>query len=204
MNTNNDKKRKTVSTLEFLSISGLCLIIGVTEKTAENWIEEFSTHVPKTTELGTTYYHPEAIDTLKFIKTCKNKNYQTPKIREMLANNISPITMQRTIEDIQQSLEQENYKENLLTVMQTIGKTVSNVVDQEKSIKSLQEQYYEQNKRIKDVEKQAKEINDLKQEIKALNQKLTPEKEYEVKKESFAKLFKQQKEDNNCFNQIIT
>lgn len=193
-----------MSTLELLSISGLSHIIGVTEKTAENWIEEFNTHVPKTTELGMTYYHPEAIDTLKFIKTCKHKNYQTPQIRKMLTNNISPITMQRTIEDVQQSLEQENYKENLLTVMQTIGKTVSNVADQEKSIKSLQEQYDEQNKRIKDVEKQAKEINDLKQEIEALKQKLTPAKEYQVKKESFAKLFKQQKEDNNCFNQIIT
>ncbi|MBY7144346.1 MerR family transcriptional regulator [Virgibacillus sp. NKC19-3] len=195
-------KRKTVNTLELLSINGLCQIVGVSEHTAANWIENFNTHIPQTTELGVTYYHPEAIETLKFIKACKNKNYQTEQIKEMLANKISPITMERTIEDVQESLDQGNYKENILTVMQTIGKTVSNVADQEKSIKSLEEQHNEQNKRIKDMEKQAKEINNLKQEIKALKQEQTPAKEYEIKKESFAKLFEQQKEDHDCFNQI--
>ncbi|UJL45638.1 MerR family transcriptional regulator [Virgibacillus sp. NKC19-16] len=197
------KKGKTVNTLELLSINGLCQIVGVTEKTAADWTNDFNNYIPKTSQWGTTYYPPEAIETLKFIKACKNKNYQTPQIKNMLANNISPITMERTIEDVQQSLEEGNYKENILTVMQTIGKTVSNVADQEKSLKALQEQNDEQNKRIKNMEKQAKEINDLKQEIKNLKQKHIPAKEYEAKKKSFAKLFEQQKEDHICFSQIV-
>ncbi|WP_449355299.1 MerR family transcriptional regulator [Virgibacillus natechei] len=195
-----------MKTLELLSMFGLCQIVGVTEITAEAWTKDFNNYIPKTSQWGTTYYHPEAIETLKFIKACKNNNYQTQQIKEMLANKITPITMERTIEDVQQSLDQGNYKENILTVMQTIGKTVSNVAGQEKSIKALQEQHDEQNKRIKNMEKQAKEIDDLKQEIKNLKQKHVPAKEYEAKKKSFAKLFEHQKEDHDhqCFNQTST
>ena len=97
---------------------------------------------------------------------------------------------EKTTDDLPQPLDRENYKENILTVMHTIGKTVANVSDQRESIKALQEQQSEQKKRIKTTEKQTQIIYDLKQKIETLGQEtLTPAKEYEMKKKSFAKLF---------------
>lgn len=183
------KKRKTVKTLELLSISGLCHIVDVSQNTAANWIEDFNVYFPEKKQNDVTYYHPEAINVLKFIKACKNQNYQKPQIMEMLANQDFPITEEKTIDDLQLELDQVNYKDNLLTVMQTIGKTVTNVSNQEESIKGLQEQQNKQHKRLKHTEKQTEEIHDLKREIKALKQDLKPAKEYEMKKKSFAKLF---------------
>lgn len=179
-------KRKTVKTLELLSINGLCHIVGVPQSTVANWIEDFNVYIPEKRQSNVTYYHPSAIEVLKFIKKCKNQKHQKQQIMEMLANKNFPIA---PIEDLEPILDQENYRENILTVMQTIGKTVESVSNQKESIKSLLEQQSEQNKRIKNAEKQTKEINDLKQEIKALKQNRTPAKEYVMKKESFAKLF---------------
>lgn len=178
-----------MKTLEFLSINGLCHIVGVPQNTAANWIEDFNVYIPKKKHRDVTYYHPEAIDVIKFIKKCKSQKYQNQQIMEMLENNNFPITVEKTIEDMQLTSDRGSYKENIKTVMQTIGKTVANVSKQEESIKGIQEQQNEQNKRIKNTENQTEEINDLKQEIEALKQKLTPAKEYEMKKESFAKLF---------------
>lgn len=184
-----------MKTLELLSINGLCHIVGVPQDTAEHWIEDFTIYIPRTEHRDGLYYHLEAIDVLKFIKECKNQNYQKPQIMEMLANKCFPTIVERTIEDIQLTFNQGNYKENILTVMQTIGKTVSNVANQEKSIKAIQEQQTKQKKRMKDTEKLVEEINDLKREIETLKQKSSQEKEYELKKESFAQLFEKQKED---------
>ncbi|ASN05547.1 hypothetical protein CFK40_11265 [Virgibacillus necropolis] len=164
-------------------------MVGVPQNTAANWIEDFNFYIPDTERRDDTYYHPEAIDVLKFIKECKNQHYQKPEIMEMLANKKFPITIEKTKEDVQPPLDQENYKENILTVMQTVGKTVANVSDQKELIKVLQEQQNKQNKRIKNTEKQIEKINELKQEIKALKQNCTPAQEYEMKKKSFAMLF---------------
>lgn len=179
-----------MKTLELLSLNGLCHIVGVPQDTAANWIEDFNFYIPETKQKDITYFQPEAINVLQFIKECKNQNYRKQRIMEMLANEEFPVTVEKTNEDVSQSLNQENYKENILTVMQTIGKTVANVSDQRESIKALQDQQDEQNKRIKNTEKQSQEISHIKQEMKALKQeKYSPGKEYEMKKKSFAELF---------------
>ncbi|WP_200410848.1 MerR family transcriptional regulator [Virgibacillus salexigens] len=169
-----------------LSLNGLSHIVGVPKNTAATWVEEFNMYVPKTQQQDVMYYLPEAIDVLKFIKKCKYKNYKKPDILKRLANRSFPIRVESTIEDVQMTFEQGNYRENILTVMQTIGMTVSNVANQEKSIQSLQE---EQKKRMKIAEQQSKEINDLREQIESLKQAITPANEYEMKKESFARMF---------------
>lgn len=179
-----------MKTLELVSINGLCHIVDVPQNRAAKWIEDFNFYIPETKRKDVTYYHPEAIDVLKFIKKCKAQNYKKQQIMEMLANQNFSLKSEKTTDDLPQSLDRENYKENILTIMQTIGKTVANVSDQRESIKALQEQQSEQKKRIKNTEKQTQIIYDLKQKIETLGQEtLTPAKEYEMKKKSFAKLF---------------
>lgn len=175
--------------MELLSINGLCHIVGVPQNTAITWIEDFNFYIPEKKLQNVTYYHPEAIDVLKFIKKCKDQEYQKTQIMEMLASRKFPIPLEKTTEDEQQTLDRENYKENILTLMQTIGKTVANVSSNKESILDIQEQQNEQKKRIKNTEKLMEEINDLKQEIAALKQERTPAKEYKRRKESFAKVF---------------
>ncbi|GAA0614453.1 hypothetical protein GCM10009001_34670 [Virgibacillus siamensis] len=177
--------------MELLSVNGLCHLVGVPQDTIMNWVEDFNFYIPEKNFQNVTYYHSEAIDVLKFIKKCKEQGYEKKQIMEMLTNNNIPVPVEKTMEDEQQALDyDENYRENILTVMQTIGKTVANVANQKETLDDLQEQQHEHNKRIKNTEKQLEEINKLKQEIQSLKQEHTPAKEYEMKKESFAKLFK--------------
>lgn len=181
---------KSVKTLELLKIDGLCHIIGVEKTQVAEWIEVFKVYIPKTEDEDITYYHPEAIDALKFIKRKKSEGYQNSQISEMLANRDIHFTSDSSLEDIQHAINEGNHRENMLTIMQTIGKTVSHMADQEKEIRALKQVQHQQSKKIQMLEDQAKEINDLKQEIEILKQKQVTTPRYEIQKKSFANLFK--------------
>ncbi|WP_249870509.1 MerR family transcriptional regulator [Oceanobacillus saliphilus] len=173
--------------MELLTINGLSYIVDVSKDTLSEWMEDFNVYIPKTVEKNVTYYHPEAIDVLKFIKKCKSQDYQNGQITEMLANRNVPVPSNSSLEEIQHSIDEGCQKENILTLMQTIGKTVSNVASQEKTIQALQQIQREQNRKIRLLEEQTNELN---QEIEALKQQETTTSIYEIKKKSFANLFK--------------
>lgn len=179
-----------MKTLELLKIDGLCHIIGVQKTQVEEWIEEFKVYIPKTEDKNVTYYHPEAIDALKFIKKKKSEGYQNSQISEMLANRDIHFTADNSLEEIQNAIDEGSHRENMLTIMQTIGKTVSNMVNQEKEIRALKQVQHEQSKKIQVLEEQTKEINNLKQEIEILKQQQATTPRYEIQKKSFANLFK--------------
>lgn len=177
--------------MELLSFKGLCQIVGVPQSTAGNWIEEFTIYIPKTQQQDGMYYLPEAIDMLRFIKKCKDQSYKRAEIMKMLGERSFPIRVENTIkEDVQMNFEQEDYRDNILAVMQTIGVTVSNVETQEKVLQTIKAQQIIQKRRIKIIEKQIEEIDQLKQEIKALKHQSAKANEYEMRKYSLAKLFK--------------
>lgn len=178
-----------MKTLELLRIQDLCHIIGIPQSTVAKWINEFNLYIPKTRKQNEILYHSEAIDVLNFIKKCKNQKYKKQPIMKMLADKSFPITKNSSIKDVQSALDHGNYKENILTVMQTIGKTVANVASQEKWINALVEQQNKHKRQIKIIEKQTDEINGLKQDIKELKQEHTSAKDYRMKKLSFAQLF---------------
>jgi HAMP domain-containing protein len=178
-----------VNTLELLRIHDLSHIVGIPHSTAAKWIKEFDMYIPKTQKQDGIYYHAEAIDVLTFVKKCKDQHYKKQPIIKMLADKSYPITETSSIKDVQAALDQGNYKENILTVMQTIGKTAANVANQEKWINALVEQQNKHKRQIKIIEKQTDEINDLKQDIKELKQEHTNARDYKLKKLSFAKLF---------------
>lgn len=175
--------------MELLSFNSLCHVVGVPQRNIGNWIEEFTIYIPKKQQRDGMYYFPEAIDILRFIKKCKDRNYEKSEIMKMLAKKSFPIRVENTVENVQNRVDQGEYRDNILTVMQTIGKTVSNVATQKETIQAIQEQQTKQKKRIKIIEEQAKEIEQLKQEIEALKQQLSTEKPYVMKKYTLAKLF---------------
>lgn len=174
--------------MELVSFNGLCHIVGVPQRTARNWLEEFKIYIPKKQQQDGIYYLPEAIDILRFIKKCKYQNYEKSEIMKLLEKKSFPIRVENTV-DAQKTVGQGEYRDNILTVMQTIGKTVSNVATQKKTIQAIQEQQTKQKRRIKIIEEQAEEIEQLKQEIEALKQQFSTAKAYEVEKYTLAKLF---------------
>jgi len=180
------KNRKSVKALELLTMNGLCHIVNVSKNTLTEWMDDFNVYIPKSESQQVTYYHPESIDVLKFIKTCKSQNYTNTQIKEMLTNRNIPVKSDHTLDDIQRSIDNGSYKDNILTMMQTIGITVSKSIELEKEIKTLKMQQYEHSL------KQAAEIKRLKREIRELKQQLQPQMEYERKKRSFKKLFETQ------------
>lgn len=175
-------KRKSVKTLELLTINGLCHILNVSKSTLKKWMDDFNVYIPKSESQHETYYHPESIDVLKFIKMCKFQNYPNPQIKEMLTNRNMPVMETQPVDDVLYSVDKGSYRENLLTIMQTLGKAVSKSERQERVLKQQHNQSL----------KQAEEIMKLKSEINELKLQLHPEMEYEKKKQSFKKLFETQ------------
>ncbi|MEN1967656.1 MerR family transcriptional regulator [Lentibacillus sp. N15] len=176
--------------LELLRISSLSRIVDVPPSTIANWVEEYHMFIPKTKKRGGMYYHPEAIGVLSFIKKYNDQNYEQSKIMDMLANQRFSKPTEQSLLDRQTSLHQGNYAENLFVVMQTIGKTVANVMSQEKMLQALQEQQSKHHRRMKIIEKRTEEIEDLKQAMQKIQQETPSSEEYQIKKQAFAQLFR--------------
>src|SRR5699024_8893653 len=163
-------KGKTVKTLELLSSNGLSQIINVPESTVSSWTDEFQMFIPKAKKQDKLYYLPEAVDVLLLIKQYDDENYSKTDIMKMLADRVFPKKENNMDEHKQQPEKKKKgtHKENLVTMMQTIGKTVANVASQEKLLQMLQEQQSKHNRRIKIMEKQAEEIDSLKVEMQQI------------------------------------
>ncbi|MBU5266936.1 MerR family transcriptional regulator [Virgibacillus proomii] len=150
--------------MELLNLQGLSHIVGIPPSTAAAWIKEFNMYVPKVQDEEESYYLPEAIDVLKFIKVCKSKHYKQHDISERLANGHFPIIVECSKKDThKEEVDQEYYKENIRTIMQTLGLTVANIAKLEQSFQVLKQKQSEQ----------VQEINKLKKQIEWLqrNQK---------------------------------
>lgn len=185
--------------LELLLKKDLHPKVGVPKSTVADWIEDFSVYIPRITEGNRIYYRPETIDVLLFIKKCREQNYQKQQIYELLAKNDFPITVEDAVEDIESALNDGNNRDNLITVMQTMGQAVTEIANQkerlnehDESLESLSQQQDGQNERIKNMETRTGETDEtisyLKQEIESLKQELAATKEKE-KKGFFARLF---------------
>lgn len=155
--------------------------VDAAKSTIADWIEDFSIYIPKVKKGNVTYYRPETIDVLKFIKKCREQNYQKPQIFELLAEKGFPMTVEDAVEDVKKAVEGDTPRDTLLTVMQTMGQAVTKLSDQE-------EKLIKHDERIKTVEERTEEIEFLKQEIEVLKKELAAARE-ETKKGFFARLF---------------
>lgn len=162
--------------------------VGSPKSTVADWIDEFNVYIPKTKQGNVTYYKPEAIDVLKFIKDCRAQNYDKAQIFELLAKKGFPITVEEAVADVENALSQGNYRDTLLAVMETTGQAVAKIADQDEEIKELRKKQDGTDERIEDVERRVEEIEFLKREIEELKKELAATKE-ESKKGFFARLF---------------
>lgn len=173
--------------------------VGVPKSTVADWVEDFNVYIPKVKQGSVTYYKPETIDVLKFIKQCRDQNYQKPQIMQMLVDKGFPITIEEAVEDVKQALEGGNYRDNFLTVIQMTGQAVSKLAEQDdrlnnhdKALKSIQDKENGQDERLERMEKRTEEIDHLKREFEKLRKELAVTKEAleeEKKKGFFSRLF---------------
>jgi DNA-binding transcriptional MerR regulator len=180
--------------LELLRKKDLHSRIGAAKSTVADWIEDFNVYIPKVKQGNVAYYKPETVDVLLFIKQCREQNYQKPQIMEMLAEKGFPITVEEAVEDIRKSIEGDSPRDNLITIMQTMGQAVTKIAEQDerldgqgKAIKAVKEHQNETDERIKEVEKRyITEVEHLKNEMESLKKELAASKE---KKGFFQRLF---------------
>lgn len=189
--------------------------VGVAKSTVADWVEDFNVYIPKTKHGNITYYKPEAIDVLLFIKQCRDHNYQKHQIMEMLSEKGFPITVEEAVEDVKRALEGDSPRDTLLAVMQTMGQAVGKLAEQderldeqeeildqqherlleqngrldghEETLKTLEEKQGGQDERLNGLEKRTDEIEYLKQEIQSLRLELAATQE--KKKNWLARLF---------------
>lgn len=166
------------------------------KSTVADWIDDFSIYIPKVKQGNVTYYKPEAIDVLIFIKQCRDQNYQKVQIMQMLADKGFPITVDEAVEDIKKALEMDSPRDTLLTVMQTMGQAVSKLAEQDErldeqdeTLETLGKRQNGQDERLVDLEKRTDEILDLKKEFETLKKELAATKE-ELEKEKNSGFFK--------------
>lgn len=67
-----------------LRLKDLYLELGMARSTVANWIANYAEYIPTVKEGNVTYYKPEALDVLQFIKECREENYIRQEIIELL------------------------------------------------------------------------------------------------------------------------
>jgi DNA-binding transcriptional MerR regulator len=166
--------------------------VGVPKSTVADWITEFHVYIPTVKQGNMTYYKPEAVEVLNFIKELREQNYSKAQIMTMLAEEGFPITVDEAVEDVKKALDTTNARDTLLTVMQTMGQAVVQLAEQNESIKELQERQDEQDGRITELERKTDEIEELKKQIEELKAELAAARE-EQNTGFFSWLFKRKK-----------
>src|SRR5699024_9506571 len=124
--------------MELLSFNSLCHVVGVPQRDVGNWIEEFTIYIPRKQQRDGMYYFPEAFDILRFIKKCKDRNYEKREIMKMLTKKRLHNRGVNTVKHDKNRVDQGQHRDNSLTVLQTIGKTVSKVAAQKETIQPIQ------------------------------------------------------------------
>jgi DNA-binding transcriptional MerR regulator len=173
--------------------------VGAAKSTVADWIEEFGVYIPKTKHGNVTYYKPETIDVLLFIKVCREQNYQKQQIMELLSEKGFPITVDEAVDDIKEAIEGSNSRDTLLTVMQTMGQAVTKIAEQDERLDRQDERLNEQNEaletlrskqsnsdgRMDELEKRTSEIDLLKQQMELIQKQFetTTEQLEQTKKE---------------------
>ncbi len=179
-----------VKTMELLRKKDLHPEVGVPKSTVADWIEDFNVYIPKVKQGNVTYYRPESIDVLKFIKQCRDQNLQKPQIMELLAKKGFPITVEDAIEDVKKALEVDSSpRDTLLTVMQTMGQAVSKIAEQDERLSKQDERLTYIEKRTDEIEYLKSEFEKLKKELAATKEELATAQEQEKKKGFFSRLF---------------
>lgn len=184
-----------IFTVKLLRKKDLHPEVGVAKSTVADWIEDFNIYIPQSKQGNITYYQPETIEVLNYIKECREHNYQKQQIMEALANSGFPVTIEEAKEDANKFINQYASQENseFLTVMQTMGQTVHKLSNQDESIKGLQNKGLEHEGRMDEIEERTEKtdetIKDLKLEIESLKEELVASQQKKERQGFWSRLF---------------
>ncbi len=170
-------------------ISELSKESGIPESTARRWIEKHH-HYFTVKRIGkTTYYHPDAIDVLKRLKTFYDAGRSTEEIEEILS-----LALPKTI-----TIEPENPppSEPLPERKDTLFSLIEKTIDQRREIQLLAVQLLRKSEEVNTLKDQVRtlqtetaalknstterieghawEISKLRDELEALRRKIEPE-----------------------------
>jgi DNA-binding transcriptional MerR regulator len=179
--------------LDLLKKKDLHPKIGAPKTTVADWITEFNIFIPKVRHERTTFYKPEAIEVLRFIKQCRDKHLQKHQIMQLLVENGFPLTVEEEEieDDLFNSAEKRTNNEEILSLIKTDGQILTKVTsierqvgenigrinhldermdDHSKALKSIETKQNGQDERINGLEKRTDEIDYLKQENQGVKQ----------------------------------
>ncbi|WP_077303982.1 MerR family transcriptional regulator [Terribacillus halophilus] len=165
--------------------------VGVAKSTVADWVEDFAVYIPKVKQGNVTYYKPETIDVLKFIKQCRDQNYHKAQIMQLLSEKGFPVTVDEAIEDVKQAIEADNPRDNLMNMMMMTGQAVAKLADQDErlnghdeSLRSLEERQRRQEelareilRETREVAKDVEDVNSLRQQVNELQEAMAATQE---------------------------
>jgi DNA-binding transcriptional MerR regulator len=172
--------------IELLRKKDLHEPIGIPKSTVADWLNEFKPYIPIIKKGNVTYYKQEAIDVLKFIKACRDKNHSKVEIMELLAERFPMMVDEQETDEVQEVMEQVQYRDNLLKVMSAVGQTISKLEEHNELIRKQNEEITEQKEKLNALESKVNEIDELKTELERVKKELAAAKE---KKGFFNRLF---------------
>ncbi|RED51138.1 MerR family transcriptional regulator [Cohnella lupini] len=158
-------------------------VVGVAKSTIADWVTEFAVYIPTVKHGAVTYYKPEALDVLNYIRELREQEQSKVQIMQLLAKKGFPITVEEAVEDVQRVLSGADPRDTLLTVMQTMGQAVVEIGKQTERQNRIETRISEQNDRmdgqdgrIQTVEGKQDEaagrMTDLEQKIEEMRQQL--------------------------------
>lgn len=107
---------------------------GLARSTVSDWMNEFQAYIPTVKDGGSLYYKLETIDVLTAIKELRDLNQPKPEIMRVLAEKGFPITVEEAVADVEKIVNRADYRNNLLTVMETVGQALVKITEQDATI----------------------------------------------------------------------
>jgi DNA-binding transcriptional MerR regulator len=134
--------------------------VGAAKTTVHDWLQEFSPFIPKIKNGQTVYYKPQAVEVLRAIKNMREQGLDKTQIALELPKMGFSIDSDETVNNVskvQERFEQSENRDALMTVMQTMAKTMERMTELEKEIDETKKRQIEQEQKNNELGKQIEE-----------------------------------------------
>jgi MerR HTH family regulatory protein len=147
--------------------------VGAPKSTVSDWINDYPAFIPTIKDGSSTYYKPEAIDVLLYIKELRELNYAKPEIASKLVEKGFAINADEVTEQLVKTKERAVNSDALNAVMTTMGKFLEKSIAQDGRITELEKAVRETESNREETaaallerfEKQDEEIRKLRSEL---------------------------------------
>jgi DNA-binding transcriptional MerR regulator len=150
--------------------------VGVAKSTIADWVTEFAVYIPMVKHGAVTYYKPEALDVLNYIRELREQEQSKVQIMQLLAKKGFPITVEEAVEDVERVLSGADPRDTLLTVMQTMGQAVVEIGKQTERQNRMETRISEHSERMDGqdgrISEAVDQVADLRQAFEEMQRQL--------------------------------